>query len=552
MENNFVNAKTDPKNSKPKVKKGKRKSNPTAWKSNVRKVAIQHGKSYTRDDGTIAPAKTVGDYCQNCRMKCPNRISPEIRQQFFDRYYNIASLSEKRQFLLRYVQTVDVKRHRATESNRKFSRTYYIGTGYWENGIESRIQVCQVTFLNTLSISNKVLRAAYERMRSSNGTSLEDLRGRFIRKSSEDVTEKQMTLVKDHIKAFPLVDDFIPRMYDLYCDHMRKQSAKPELFVTIETYKEVYDRERQLKMHVTPTKKGTTTKKTTQIIEVITTQSHIEHKPQNIMTLDQYNETIGHHSYFERTWMGSGSGETKVGYVSYQIPVVKIEVQEHETIEPPKKKRKTKKTPEEIEKAKKSHSKKSNSDPSTWAVNRRKNANLHGLSYTKSDGTVVPAKAMKGFCQNCRLNCESKLDDDLRQQFFDRYYRLSSIKEKYQFILRYTQTVDIKSRRTENSKRKISRLYYIGTGFWDNGSETRIQVCQTLFLNTLCVSGKLVRTAYEKLWSTNGTSFEDLRGAYHRIKTDNPNKAPKAKRKAKQKPNMTEEDFSTAKILANM
>lgn len=546
--------KSETKPAKPKGKKQPpktRKSNPALWKNNIRKVAIQHGKSYTRDDGTIAPAKTVGEYCSNCRMKCPNRISPDIRQQFFDRYYNISSLSEKRQFLLRYVQTVDVKRHRARESNRNFSRTYFIGTGCWESGIESRIQVCQITFLNTLSISNKVIRAAYDRMRSSKGTSFEDLRGRFIRKSSEDVTEKQMTLVKDHIKAFPLVDDFIPRMYDLYCDHMRKASAKPELFVSAETYKAVYDKEREIKILGLTPKKGTSKKSKSETLE---TQNDCEQKPQNIMTIEQYNQTVvGPHSY----WMNSGTAETKVGYVDYQAPVVKIEVDNETQVhqskdEPPKKKGKIgNSSNDDTDKpVKKSHSKKSQSDPLTWARNRRKNANLHGLSYTKSDGTIVPAKAMKEFCKNCRLNCESKLDDNLRQQFFDRYYRLSSINEKYQYILRYTQTVDVKSRKTENSKRKISRLYFIGTGHWDNGGETRIQVCQTLFLNTLSISGKTVRTAYEKLWSTNGTSFEDLRGAYHR-KTDNTEKV-KRKRTKKPKNDMTEEDFSTAKILANM
>lgn len=568
------NGHSETKLEKGKVKKSKprkkRISDPSTWKVNVRKTAIQHGESYTRKDGTVILAKTVGEYCENCRIKCPTRISQDIRQQFFDRYYNISSLSEKRQFLLRYVQTVDVKRHKGPDSNRKLSRTFYIGTGCWENGIEPRIQVCKVTFLNTLGISDNVLRAAYARLRSSNGTSFEDLRGRFIR-TSEDSTEQQIALVKDHIKTFPLVDNFMPRIYDLYCDYMRKQSAKPHLFVSIETYKTIYDKEFELKLLGPTKKKKGDSKKSKKVItkqDPLEIQSTWDQKPQNTeMTLEQYNAAAGQHSCYEKAWMGMSATETKVGYVNYQIPTVKIEVdhepqQQHQTKpsfsndKPLKKATKTVKS--EVKSSnddskkplKKSHSKKSLSDPSKWAANIRKNANLHGLSYKKSDGTIVPAKCMKEICRNCRMNCESKFDDNLRQQFFDRYYRLTSINEKYQFILRYTQNVDVKNHKTDNSRRKISRLYFVGTGFWDNGSESRIQVCQTTFLNTLSISGKTVRTAYDKLLSTNGTSFEDLRGSYNR-KLDNTKKIER-KKKRNPKNDMTEEDFSTANILANM
>lgn len=546
MEEVNIKPKPETKNAKGKVKK-KRKSNPSAWKCNIRKAAITHGQSYIRDDGTVAPAKSVGDFCKNCRLKCSSRISQDIRQQFFDRYYQISSLSEKRQFLLRYIKTVDVKRHRATDSNRKVSRTYFIGTGYWESGNETMIQVCQITFLNTLSISGKTVRAAYDRLVSSNGTSFEDLRGRFIRKSSEDLTEKQMTLAKDHVKTIPLVDEFIPRMYDLYCDYMRKHSAKPELIVSLDTYKAIYDEEFEMKL-LAPKKKKNKPKQTKSVIE------ECDQKPSNIMTLEQYNETVAHLPCYEKTWMGSNATETKIGYVNYQIPVVKIEIEHEPQIseeKPAIKKKKTVKSSNanSDKTTKKSHPKKGTSDPSKWLRNIRKNANLHGLSYTKADGTVVAAKTMKDFCTNCRLNCQSKFDDSFRQQFFDRYYRLSSINEKYQFILRYTQTVDIKKRTAENSnRRKISRLYFIGTGCWENGSESKIQVCQTLFLNTLNISGKTVRTAYEKLWSTNGTSFEDLRG----INKKKADQGTKMQRKARNPLDVTEEDFSTAKILANM
>lgn len=240
------------------TKRSKRKSDPSLWLRNIRKQANTSGMSYISQNGVLKPAKFVGDFCSNCRLHCETRLLPEIRQNFFEKFYRLSSLDEKHLFLLRYTRTTEVKKFKQ-DSRREVSRYYFIGTGEYENGSELMIRVCKTTFLNTLDITDKAIRTAYQKIVT--GKSLIDLRGHHVRRRSELDLQKR-ALVKQHIESFPLVESHycrsrtenkyldseltIPKMYQLYCNSLVET---PSLIVPLKLYRSIFNKDYDLKFN---------------------------------------------------------------------------------------------------------------------------------------------------------------------------------------------------------------------------------------------------------------------------------------------------------------
>lgn len=159
---------------------------------------------------------------------------------------------------------------------------------------------------------------------------------------------------------------------------------------------------------------------------------------------------------------------------------------------------------------------KTKADPSLWQANIRKKARIQGQSYVNKQGHIVPAKFVKPMCTVCRLNCESRVLMEDRIRFFNNYYKHTS-NEKYGFLLKYTKTIDMKIFK-KDSRRQISRLYFIPTNVVENGSFLMQRVCKFTFLATLDITDKVVRNAYDK--ENRGLALTDLRGSHVRLLSD--------------------------------
>lgn len=126
---------------------------------------------------------------------------------------------------------------------------------------------------------------------------------------------------------------------------------------------------------------------------------------------------------------------------------------------------------------------------------------------------------MKEGCgPGCRFKCESKISDDARNVFFSDYWSTNDQSRKYDFIARYVKEVPNKEMPTETSTRNQSRIYKIA-----NKNE-KVQVCQTMFCNTLNISKQLVYTDLKKerkgdpqLIDKRGTSSKRPRAIDERI-----------------------------------
>lgn len=163
--------------------------------------------------------------------------------------------------------------------------------------------------------------------------------------------------------------------------------------------------------------------------------------------------------------------------------------------------------------------KKTASNRNNWQVNIRKNANIHGESFLNQDGNIRPMKSIRPPCtETCRIHCSERVTEELRQQFFNKYYSVSSNRQKWEFLLRYTRSDGV-DRKKENSRRHCSRKYFIGTENFTHAGEEFHKVCKKMFLNTLCISDNVVRTAHEKIQNKNGVVSQDMRGGHVRIES---------------------------------
>lgn len=161
----------------------------------------------------------------------------------------------------------------------------------------------------------------------------------------------------------------------------------------------------------------------------------------------------------------------------------------------------------EIEDVNTSGPTKRSKNPAQWIANAAKVARSAGEAYTSREGKDFAAKVMKPGCgKSCKFACHVKVTEEDRQKVRDAYYKRPSQELKWGFIrLNVKERSPQKVKDKDNPTRKTSRQYY----FTLKGKEVR--VCQSMFLNTLVISDKVVRTACSKL-SDGGKYSPDKRG----------------------------------------
>lgn len=133
--------------------------------------------------------------------------------------------------------------------------------------------------------------------------------------------------------------------------------------------------------------------------------------------------------------------------------------------------------------------------PDSW--NRQKNRKLRDecLPYKNSKGINQAAKQPKHVdCSKCKLKCTEKFCEEERKLICKKYWILASYERKKDFIL-YNVTSHVPSSRRprkENAKRRQnSKKYHF------NKDTEKIQVCQNFFMKTLCVSNRVILSAFE-------------------------------------------------------
>lgn len=204
------------------LKTRKRLSNSKAWVRNVEKEKKTKGLEYVNTKSKIIKKKSLLPPC-SCRMKCFEKFSSENREIIFNNYYNLPRESQQ-QFIASSVIETDkkvqrVRKNKEVESRRKYSRLYFLSKG------SENIKVCQLMFLNTLSVTLKQVRNTVEKKRSTNsGMCKVDNRGKHG--NHKKINENDKEMIRNHIKMFPAVESHYSRA------HSEKTYLNPDLSIS--------------------------------------------------------------------------------------------------------------------------------------------------------------------------------------------------------------------------------------------------------------------------------------------------------------------------------
>ena len=184
----------------------KKARNPDKWEKNVTKNAKNLGLEHTSvKTKKKVPARSMKNNCgPGCKLKCEQKLLEDRRKTIFQEFWSISEYSRKYDFILRNVQE-RLKVHNSEVNTR---RKYSINYSFTDQSNNS-ISVCKTMFLNTLDISEQMVRTALKKIRDGqiNPT---DLRGKS--KPGTKAIKKEITdSAVEHINLFPRVESHYTR-----------------------------------------------------------------------------------------------------------------------------------------------------------------------------------------------------------------------------------------------------------------------------------------------------------------------------------------------------
>ncbi|XP_072397435.1 uncharacterized protein [Diabrotica undecimpunctata] len=207
LDKNLTENETETNN---QIKKKRRHKKPETWKVTKRVEATLGGKEHINKSGKIVKAKAMKPPCPPCRLKCSEKIAEAVRQQIFENYWcNTKNWELKRQFVRSHITPKSVIRRRP-KNHSKRPREVSISYNFdikLDGGVK-KIDVCKKFFLNTLNISETVVRNVLKND-NMGGFVAQDHRGRHepINKTPEAVLDR----VREHIKSFPCYESHYSR-----------------------------------------------------------------------------------------------------------------------------------------------------------------------------------------------------------------------------------------------------------------------------------------------------------------------------------------------------
>lgn len=212
----------------------KRKRLTKKWKKNVMRKNKNSGLQYENSKKQVIDAKSMRGPCStNCRIKCTSKITEEQRKCIFEDFWKLTDLSKQRDFVSIHIDEINPK-HRYAIAGSSRSLNY----GFFFNINSTRVKVCKTFFLNTLSISDRLIRTVKEKMK--NGFLEEDIRGKHKKQKSLDSNIKES--IKKHIELFPTIESHylrkqttrtyisgnlnVAKMYRMYVEYCKEQGMQ--------------------------------------------------------------------------------------------------------------------------------------------------------------------------------------------------------------------------------------------------------------------------------------------------------------------------------------
>lgn len=215
---------------------------PRVNKKKLAKTLRNEGKEYySVNTKKIVPARTLGPVCNKswCRKggrKCAE-FSEEHRQKIFSDFNGLGDIKLQREFIVRFVEQ---KVKKSTTKSIGESRRVY--TNFFHLSLDGRrVRVCRKMFVNTLGISDKIMRTSLQKLQDS-GVLEEENRGGRNKAVAENDRLWRDNILK-HINRFPRVESHycresssreylngdlsISRMYQMFLNDLEPNAKKP-------------------------------------------------------------------------------------------------------------------------------------------------------------------------------------------------------------------------------------------------------------------------------------------------------------------------------------
>ncbi|XP_052739951.1 uncharacterized protein LOC112050230 [Bicyclus anynana] len=226
-----------------------RDNKPRNYKKNradvKRKRLKNEGKEFLSKRGDIVKARAIGEPC-DCTLKCSVKFPLAERMDLFNKFWELGDIEKQWQYVLKYTTKLKKKRTRPgiLKLNRQFTYKYYFPCN------STQVNVCRTMFLNTYSISETLIKTAWDKF-DGNTLVKKDMRGKH-KNHKRTIDDEMIKSVCDHVDTFIPVDSqhngpkilylgsglSVSRMFNLYKEWSGLSNYSNNAF-TIRQYRDI-------------------------------------------------------------------------------------------------------------------------------------------------------------------------------------------------------------------------------------------------------------------------------------------------------------------------
>lgn len=185
------------------LKKGRKRSRDESnWKRNILKRLRNTGKAYKRKSDKLIAQREIKESCgEKCRLQCVTKITKEEREQLFNEYWALGSVTKQWTYICNSTSIIIPKYRYIRESGTRKRRSH--NHAYYFNLPHRKLVVCKVFFMNTLGISDRTIRTALAKQNKVSDTLVEgDRRGKHGKHKKID--ESIINGIKEYIDSLQL------------------------------------------------------------------------------------------------------------------------------------------------------------------------------------------------------------------------------------------------------------------------------------------------------------------------------------------------------------
>lgn len=153
-----------------------------------------------------------------------------------------------------------------------------------------------------------------------------------------------------------------------------------------------------------------------------------------------------------------------------------------------------------------------------WKRNVRKIKKNSGQPYVNVKGRHFDKKQLQPPCNDtCKFKCTSHFTNDNREQVLNAFWKMADLLKQRAYIVKCTTIIQPKYKyQNENLSRLSNSSFFLPV------DDTNIRVCKKIFMATLNIGDRFIRTALKKGGRTTNFIEGDLRGKHDNKKKLDP------------------------------